>query len=264
MKKYKIPLQIFAILLLLSSLTITPLAWIGFTVVLIGVYQSLQNRVGNGTYKYPRIFIITGFLFSSIMAITFVQADEETEKAEERVDKEKEVASEETTVEDKEQQDLIKLYGLEEVTVSQVVDGDTVELNDGRIVRLVGVNTPESTIRTEEYGKEASKYTQDKLTGKKVWMQRDVSEKDSYHRLLRIIWLDIPTDDMDEDEIRKKMFNADLVINGYAEPSTYQPDVKYSDWFVKLAREARNKETGLWAFGKNGTTKGDLDTEVDE
>lgn len=56
------------------------------------------------------------------------------------------------------------------------------------------------------------------------------------------------------------MLNADLVLNGYAEPSTYIPDVKYSAYFVKFAREARDQHTGLWAFGDEGTTKGDLDS----
>ncbi len=75
------------------------------------------------------------------------------------------------------------------------------------------------------------------------------------------MWQGVPVDDMDESEIRSKMFNADLVINGFAEPSTYPPDVKYSEHFVKFAREAREKKQGLWGFGENGTTKGDLDGE---
>ncbi|PKG26956.1 nuclease [Cytobacillus horneckiae] len=149
--------------------------------------------------------------------------------------------------------------GLIEATVSRIVDGDTIELSDGSKVRLVGVNTPESTNRTEEYGKEASNYTSSILEGKKVWLQKDVSDSDRYNRLLRIVWLDIPSDDMNENEIRAKMFNADFVINGFAEPSTYPPDVKYSDYFVKFAKVAREQNTGLWAFGENGTTKGDLD-----
>ena len=124
---------------------------------------------------------------------------------------------------------------------------------------MIGVNTPESTTRTEEYGKEASNYSDSKLAGKTVWLQKDVSEKDRYSRLLRIIWLAVPSDDQNENEIRQKMFNADLVLNGYAEPATYPPDVKYSDYFVKFAKEARENNTGLWAFGENGTTKGDLD-----
>jgi endonuclease YncB( thermonuclease family) len=159
----------------------------------------------------------------------------------------------------KQQENLARKFHLEAVTVARVIDGDTFELTDGRKVRLIGVNTPESTTRTELYGKEASNYTKSKLEGKQVYLQKDVSETDRYGRLLRIVWLQVPSDDMNEKEIRSKMFNADLVLNGYAEPSTYPPDVKYSDYLVKFAREAREKHKGLWAFGEYGTTKGDLD-----
>lgn len=72
----------------------------------------------------------------------------------------------------------------------------------------------------------------------------------------------IPTDVMSGTEIRSKKFNADLVLNGYAEPSTYPPDVKYSDVFVQYAKEAREANKGLWAYGANGTTKGDLDPKT--
>lgn len=147
--------------------------------------------------------------------------------------------------------------GLVPAFVSRVVDGDTVELTDGNKVRLIGVNTPESTTRTEEYGKEASAYTKAKLEGKKVYLQKDVSETDQYGRLLRFVWLEVPTDVMNEQEIRTKMFNADLVLNGYAQPSTYAPDVTYSEFFRQFAREAREKNKGLWSYNPNGTTKGD-------
>ncbi|WP_254178836.1 thermonuclease family protein [Cytobacillus oceanisediminis] len=188
---------------------------------------------------------------------------EEAEKAKKEAEK---LAAEQKAKEEKAKQEAIKKkeqaatnLGLVAATVSRVVDGDTIELSDGSKVRLVGVNTPESTTKTEEFGKEASDYTASKLEGKNVWLQKDVSDSDRYGRLLRFVWLDIPTDDMNESEIRSKMFNADLVLNGYAEPSTYTPDVKYSEYFVKYAREARENSTGLWAFGENGTTKGDLD-----
>ena len=138
--------------------------------------------------------------------------------------------------------------GFEPVTVGRIIDGDTVETSDGRRVRLIGVNTPESTYRVERYGKEASKYTTLKLAGRQVWMQKDVSNKDCYARYLRMIWLEIPTNDMDKHEIRTKLFNADLILKGYAEPSTFPPDVKYREYFVQFAREARGKNKGLWAF----------------
>src|SRR3954452_15860469 len=91
-------------------------------------------------------------------------------------------------------------HGLERVTVGRVIDGDTFETSDGRRIRLVGVNTPESITRIEGYGKEASSYTTSKLKGKQVWMQRDVSDVDCYSRYLRMIWLEVPTNDRDEHE----------------------------------------------------------------
>jgi micrococcal nuclease len=50
-----------------------------------------------------------------------------------------------------------------------------------------------------------------------------------------------------------------FILKGFAEPSTFIPDVKYRTYFVKFAREAREGNTGLWAFNDEGTTKGDLD-----
>ena len=147
-------------------------------------------------------------------------------------------------------------FNLKEAKVSRVVDGDTVELSDGTKVRLTGVNTPESTTRTEPYGKEASNYTKDQLTGKTVYLEKDVSETDQYGRLLRYVWLDIPKE-ITDSEIKAKMFNAILVKNGYAEVSTYPPDVKYKEYFTKYNAAARNENKGLWSINHNGTTKGD-------
>lgn len=145
--------------------------------------------------------------------------------------------------------------------VTRVVDGDTAVIkidNTEYKVRFIGVNTPESTTRIEPYGKEASNYTKSKLTNKTVYLEKDVSETDKYGRLLRYIWLEPPTKATDS-EIRTKMFNAILVLNGYAQAATYPPDVKYADYFKKYTLEARERNVGLWALGtiqnSNNTTK---------
>ncbi|MCM3671237.1 thermonuclease family protein [Mesobacillus maritimus] len=143
--------------------------------------------------------------------------------------------------------------------VHRAIDGDTIELTNRRRVRLIGINTPESTYKIERYGIEAKSYTEKKLAGRKVWLEKDVSEYDRYGRLLRIVWLAQPEDDCVEAEIRTKMFNAELLLKGYAEPSTFPPDVKYSPYFRQFAREARGNQIGLWKFGGKGTTTGDFD-----
>lgn len=134
-------------------------------------------------------------------------------------------------------------------TVTRVVDGDTIIVNidskDYR-VRLIGVNAPEYTSKKEAYGKEATLYTTRHLQGKTVYLEKDVSQTDQYDRLLRYVWLQIPSR-FSEDEIKDKMFNAHLVMNGYAYAVTYPPDVKYTNYFKKFANFARKENLGLWA-----------------
>ncbi|MBT2710658.1 thermonuclease family protein [Bacillus sp. ISL-47] len=296
----------FTIIILFMLLLgiVTPAAFIGLVVFLIGLFLNNQYRRFKTNFNKSGWIMAAGMILSIFLAVAFSETtetvtdqdieedtkQEETAKEEQRETEEKQQAEEDKLAEEeeakkqaeekarleaekaekekqeeaerqqKEEEQIAASLGLELVTIGRVVDGDTVETSDGRKVRLIGINTPESTTKDEEYGKEASQYTSSKLTGKKVWMQKDVSDTDRYGRLLRIIWLEIPSDDMDETEMRTKMFNAHLVLNGFAEPSTYNPDVKYSEFFRKFGREAREASKGLWAFGNEGTTRGDLDS----
>ncbi|MGN7176922.1 thermonuclease family protein [Paenibacillus sp. FSL R5-0490] len=291
-------ITIVIVFMLLMSIA-APAAFIGLAIFLIGLYLNNQHRKYKINFNKSGWIMAAGFILSIFLATADSDATETVnepekeqiqseeneaekktedeklaqEKAEEEeakkqaeeqarleAEQEEKQKQEEAEKQKQEQRQAAESLGLELVTVGRVVDGDTIETSDGRKVRLIGVNTPESTTRVEEYGKEASQFTTSELTGKKVWVQKDVSDTDRYGRLLRIIWLDIPADDMDEDEIREKMFNAHLVLNGYAEPSTYNPDVKYSEYFREFGREAREANKGLWALGDEGTTKGDLDS----
>lgn len=154
----------------------------------------------------------------------------------------------------------IKDKRFEKVTVSRNVDGDTiyVKFDDGREekVRFIGVDTPETVHPNkdiEHYGKEASDFTKDKLLGKTIYLEKDVSDKDKYGRLLRYVWFKIPKN-INEEEIKNNMVNAILVIEGYAQASTCPPDVKYANYFTKFQKEAREQNKGLWGIDiiKNG------------
>ena len=138
-----------------------------------------------------------------------------------------------------------------EVSVTRVVDGDTIHVNmNGRdeTVRLIGVDTPE-TVKpnspVEPYGKEASAFTKSQLSGKTVYLEMDAGERDKYKRLLAYVWLEPPTE-VNDQEIRSKMFNAKLLLDGYAQLLTIQPNVKYSDYFTQYQKEARENNRGLW------------------
>ena len=139
---------------------------------------------------------------------------------------------------------------LEKAHVVRVVDGDTavVRLESGikEKVRFIGLDTPESTTRHEPFGEEASAFTKSRLEGKTVYLEKDISERDRYGRLLRYIWLEPPAEES-EEAVREYLFNAILLLEGYAQVATYPPDVKYIDkYFVGFQAEARNANKGLW------------------
>jgi micrococcal nuclease len=142
-------------------------------------------------------------------------------------------------------------------TVTRVVDGDTavMTLSSGTSerVRFIGVDTPESTTQHEPYGTEASSFTKQRLTGKRVWLQIGTEERDRYGRLLAYIWLQEPLG-ISEAELRTKQFNAQLLVEGYAQLLTIPPNVEYVEYYREFQTEAREANRGLWGLPAAGST----------
>ena len=125
--------------------------------------------------------------------------------------------------------------------VLRVVDGDTIIVRlDGREerVRYIGMNTPESVTPerpVECFGREASEANKALVSGKTVRLERDVSDRDRFGRLLRYVYVD------------GAFVNGELVRQGYANAITIQPDVRENDRLRDLEREARDLGRGLWS-----------------
>lgn len=126
--------------------------------------------------------------------------------------------------------------------VTKVVDGDTIDLESGQTVRLVGIDTPETVDPRRPvgcFGKEASNETKSLLTGKQVILQKDISDKDKYGRILRYVYLPL-------DNGTILFVNDYLVREGFAKVYTYPPDVKFNEQFRQAEIEARENKRGLW------------------
>ncbi len=119
------------------------------------------------------------------------------------------------------------------VLVTRVIDGDTIEIEGGYHVRYIGIDTPEIG---ELYYREAAEANRNLVEGKKVYLEKDIEDKDEYGRLLRYVW------------VNNTMVNAKLVSSGYAYSYSYPPNVKYQVYFLQLEREAREQELGLWSI----------------
>jgi endonuclease YncB( thermonuclease family) len=127
--------------------------------------------------------------------------------------------------------------------VTRVIDGDTIEVAiNGRLyhVRYIGMDTPEVYFGVEWMGPEASAANRRLVDGKRVVLEKDVSETDRYGRLLRFVWIHRADGWL--------FVNAELLREGYAQVTTYPPDVKYADTvFLRMQRLAREHNRGLWS-----------------
>lgn len=136
----------------------------------------------------------------------------------------------------------VLLDNLEQATVSRVVDGDTIKLEDGRTLRYIGIDTPETVAPQkpiECFGKEASEFNRLLVEGKTVWLEKDISETDRYGRLLRYVYLN-------PEASLSAQVNYRLVAEGYAYASSYPPDVKWQSVFTEVQMQAQQHEVGLW------------------
>lgn len=127
-------------------------------------------------------------------------------------------------------------------TVASVTDGDTIRvLIDGQNVpvRYIGIDTPETQNTVEWMGAEASAANAALVAGQQVYLEKDISDVDQYGRLLRYVWV--------ERETGWLLVNLELLRQGYAQVTTYPPDVKYVDaLFIPAQQEARDAGRGLW------------------
>ena len=135
--------------------------------------------------------------------------------------------------------------------VARVVDGDTAVIRvDGkeRRVRFLGVDTPETVHPTkgvQPYGKEASNFTKDSLNGRQVWLEYDKSPTDRYNRDLAYVWLTKPGR-IDDEAVRRNMFNARLLAGGYAKVLIIKPNNRYEKIFKEIQSEAQRTKIGMW------------------
>jgi len=122
---------------------------------------------------------------------------------------------------------------LTEAIVVEVIDGDTIVLDNGERVRLIGIDTPEIG---SDGAEEATKFTSSYVLNQTVWLERDGENRDPYGRLRRYVWLEQPTDVTDETQIRANMLNAMLLEHDHA-VTLFVGDVRNETLFRIIARE---------------------------
>ena len=200
---------------------------------------------GNGRKTYKK-YAYASYDKTGIYTVVLIVSDGEYEdsdtltinvtSAKQKVLEETTEATEEVTSIEETEQTTEEEVTEETAYVTRVIDGDTIEVDlNGKAykVRYIGINSPEYD---QPYGDKATQANSSLVFGKTVILEKDVSKTDKYGRLLRYVY------------VGDLFVNAHLVKFGWAQAATYPPDVKYSDLFVSLEREARENNLGCWAI----------------
>ncbi len=137
-------------------------------------------------------------------------------------------------------------------TVAKAFDGDTILLENGEKVRLIGVDTPEThdddgrnAAHARRFGKaeglvdefalKAKEFTASSVAGQKVRLAYDWERRDKYGRTLAYVYR----------EPDGFFLNAEILKQGYGFAYTRFP-YKYREEFKGFEEEARRERRGLW------------------
>lgn len=144
-------------------------------------------------------------------------------------------------------------------TVKTIIDGDTIEMVNGRTVRLLGTNAPGRGERGFDLATASLKRM---VAGKPVWLEYDRYQDDKYNRLLAWVWIDcegkpkfLPFDYMhlsynqsrlglkeNPEGCREgKLVNEELVKRGLARVEVFKDrgELKYEERLKRLPHPPR-------------------------
>lgn len=122
--------------------------------------------------------------------------------------------------------------------VKKVIDGDTVELFNGTILRYVGITAPEEG---ESFAEEATKLNQELVEGKDIKLEYDNYKSDKFGRVLAYPIID--NKNICIELVRKGM--AELVIYQKRKPFIHQVQL------LEAQEQAKKQKLGIWKTSRS-------------
>ncbi|MBF0252992.1 MAG: thermonuclease family protein [Candidatus Omnitrophica bacterium] len=127
--------------------------------------------------------------------------------------------------------------------VAEIVDGDTVLLTNGKKVRYIGIDTPETRKKIgtewihdpEPFANEAKKYNESLVAGSRVRLEFDKEKYDKYNRWLAYVYTD-----------NGIFANRELVSEGLAKVYMFPPNTRYYKLLYDAQEEAKKSQKGIW------------------
>ena len=153
-------------------------------------------------------------------------------------------------------------------TIERAIDGDTLELTTGSVVRLIGVQAPE---RGQPFYRESQQFLENLVQDKKVILEYEPTDTmDKYGRLVAYVYLSPPAenstlrvesdtcDGLPESECARRAdsgsltttLNEEILRSGLAKFLSYPHyrKYKYFDRLQDSENEAKKAQRGLWSL----------------
>ena len=130
----------------------------------------------------------------------------------------------------------------EQATVTRVVDGDTIHVSlkgKDETIRMLLLDTPETVDPNkpvEPFGKDASNFAKQTLSGKTVGIQVGSEPRDKYGRLLAYVW------------VGNKTYQEMVLEKGLGRTAYLYNDTSMLDQFHKAQDVAKNQGIGVWSI----------------
>ncbi|MDR0362818.1 MAG: thermonuclease family protein [Planctomycetota bacterium] len=139
--------------------------------------------------------------------------------------------------------------------IQEVVDGDSIKLNDGETVRLLGIDAPETGVNRKlnddlrkmsisvrdrdlvALGRESAMFARRIAGDRRCWLEYEREKTDQYGRTLAYVHLEDGT-----------ILNEVMLRGGYAKVYLSQ-SFTYKKRYVVFQKEAQFRKRGLWRDG---------------
>ncbi len=127
----------------------------------------------------------------------------------------------------------------QEGIVKQVINGNTIKLDTGEIVKYIGV------------GASSVEFNKNLVEGKKVRLEFDEQRLDKEWNILAYVYQG------------ETFVNAKIIQSGYGSVFLVSPNIKFAENFLNLEKEARSAKIGIWSDTKAGVMpKPDATAEI--
>jgi endonuclease YncB( thermonuclease family) len=122
----------------------------------------------------------------------------------------------------------VSAFGQQSFVVEEVLEGDLLQMDNGEIVKMIGLNIP------EDKREESREFVQSLVKGRRVSLLFDSEKYNDEGQMAAYVY------------IIELFVNASVISAGYAEADENPPNTRHTGLFKSLYDQAKVNRRGVW------------------